>query len=155
MPSASAWHPCLCSLARSYCLPGPALAPTSFVIPPPDPQPTISKWSLLRTPGAPPLPDRSSFPLLPSVFLPLSGLPMGMSKLPVYSHFPRHLDQGPSGGTSALTPKNEGTSSRLSPQARHMVGGQPVTCGLDGGALHTHWPFPLVSVLFKQCFLRS
>ena len=88
----------------------------------PHPTPAYHKYmALLRTPGAPPLPDRSSFPLLPSVF-PASlwsshenEVPQG--KLCLLSLCPTASRPGAcSGGTSALTPKKEGTSSRLAPR---------------------------------------
>lgn len=116
LPSASAWHPCLCSLCQILLSSRTCLGFHLLCDPPTRPQPTISKWSSS---------ERQEHPLClighlslscHRSFLPLSGLPMGMRKLCLLS-FPTASRPGSfSGGTSALTPKNEGTSSRLSPR---------------------------------------
>lgn len=158
LPSASAWHPCLCSLCQILLSSRTCLGSHLLCGPPTPPQPTISKW---------PSSERQEHPLClighlslschPS-FLPLSGLPVRMRFLTansVYSpYFPQHLDWGLAlVGHQHSPPRRKAPPPGWLPGLAHSRGSASV-CGLDGGALHT-LALPSVSGLFKQCFLRS
>lgn len=141
LPSASAWHPCLCSLCQILLSSRTCFGSHLLCDPPTPPQPTISKWSSS---------ERQEHPLCLIghlslschwSFLPLSGLPMGTRFLKansVYSpYFPRHLDQGPAQvGHQHSPPRMKALSPGCLPGEAHS-GGSARVCGLDGGALHT------------------